>query len=132
MSCSFTTDRFPPASDRSKYKVTQSNNVWRVRELWTYSPKCDVFIKSLPPGLMKLWERGSRKRQRGWRTQKKQGLWAQQEWLYIWNHRTCSSVQRTQICASWGSSAEKSVHKPPSLTMISPLYSHLQIKNCLF
>jgi hypothetical protein len=47
----------PPTVDGSKYRDLQLDNVQRVSDLETFSPKWDVSIKSCPSDLRKLWKR---------------------------------------------------------------------------
>lgn len=48
----------PREADGNKYRDSQADTMWRVRDLWPFSPKQDVSIKSLPSGLREPCIRG--------------------------------------------------------------------------
>lgn len=65
-----------PTKDKN-YKDTQLKNEQRLRDLVTFNPKWNVFIKSLPSWLRELCKRGGWKEcksQRGWMIRRKQYL----------------------------------------------------------
>lgn len=55
-----THQKLPPEIEQNKSKDTQLNNVQRVRDLDTLSPKWEVSNKPLPLGLRELCRRGSK------------------------------------------------------------------------
>lgn len=78
-----------------------------VRDLGMFSPKWDVFIKSLTSGLRIIYKKGGRKivraRGDGWH-QGNSVFQAQQDW---WTETVAAVTRPAQIQASWGPIAKK-------------------------
>lgn len=54
-------DKLPPATDENKYRDPQPDNMQRVKDLGTLSPKMEGSIKFFLAGTRKLCGRGGRK-----------------------------------------------------------------------
>jgi hypothetical protein len=58
-------EKLPFEADGNKYRDSEPNISWRVRNFGKLNSKWDITIKSFPSGLREHCRRGGRKNQRG-------------------------------------------------------------------